>query len=294
MNKRMVGALVFAALVALATGVIFYWVYMSRQPQQTAAAPATTKIAVASKDLEVGSVIKEEDVKLEDYSGPIPEGATNRPQELLGRGVITPIMAKEPVVERRLAPKGAGGGFSVLIPPGLRAVPLRVNEVAGVAGFVVPGMHVDVLISGNAPGGNNTMGTVTKTLLQNVEVLSAGQDFKKDPEGKPVVVQVLTVLATPEQAEMLSLASAQTTIQLSLRNPLDKAVAKTPGTALGRLFNGGVGLAPNMPQEPRPAPRPAPVVAAAPPPKKEPPFVMEIISGTTKKELKFENGGEAK
>jgi pilus assembly protein CpaB len=91
---------------------------------------------------------------------------------------------------------------------------------------------------------------------------------------------------------MLSLASAQTTIQLSLRNPLDKAVAKTPGTALGRLFNGGVGLAPNVPQE-RPAPRPAPVVAAAPP-KKEAPFVMEIISGTTKKELKFENAGEAK
>jgi pilus assembly protein CpaB len=289
----MVGALLFAALVALATGVIFYWVYMSRQPQQSAAAPATTKIAVASKDLEVGSVIKEEDVKLEDYSGPIPEGATNRTQELLGRGVITQIMAKEPVIEKRLAPKGAGGGFSVLIPPGLRAIPLRVNEVAGVAGFVVPGMHVDVLISGNAPGGNSTQGTVTKTLLQNVEVLSAGQDFKKDPEGKPVVVQVITVLATPEQAEVLSLASAQTSIQLALRNPLDKAVAKTPGTTLLHLFTGGSGMAPNVPQD-RPAPRPAPPVVAAAPPKKEAPFVMEIISGTTKKELKFENAGEAK
>lgn len=292
MNKRMVGALIFAALVALLTGVLFYEVWMSHQPQQSAAAPATTKIAVASKDLDVGSVIKEDDVKLVDYSGAIPDGATNRTQELLGRGVITQIMAKEPVIEKRLAPKGAGGGFSVLIPPGLRAVPLRVNEVAGVAGFVVPGMHVDVLISGNAPGGNNTQGTVTRTLLQNVEVLSAGQDFKKDPEGKPVVVQVLTVLATPEQAEMLSLASAQTTIQLSLRNPMDKDVAKTPGTALGRLFTGGAGPAPNVPLE-RPAPRPAPAVAAAPP-KKEPPFVMEIFSGKEHKETKFENGGEAK
>ena len=292
MNKRMVGALVFAGLVALLTGVLFYEVYMSRQPQQSAAAPATTKIAVASKDLEVGAVIKEEDVKLEDYAGPVPEGATNRTQELLGRGVVTPIMAKEPVIERRLAPRGAGGGLTILIPPGLRAIPLRVNEVAGVAGFVVPGMHVDVLISGNAPGGNNSQGTVTRTLLQNVEVLSAGQDFKKDPEGKPIVVQVITVLATPEQAEILSLASAQTSIQLALRNPLDKAVAKTPGTTLAHLFTGGSGVAPNLPIE-RPAPRPEPVVAAAPP-KKEPPFVMEIISGTTKKELKFENAGEAK
>jgi pilus assembly protein CpaB len=288
----MVGALVFAALVALLTGVFFYEVYINHQPQPTAAAaPATTKIAVAAKDLEVGSVIKEDDLKLSDWSGPIPDGATSRPQELLGRGVITPIVAKEPVIEKRLAPKGAGGGFSVLIPPGLRAVPLRVNEVAGVAGFVVPGMHVDVLISGNAPGGDSRQGTVTKTLLQNVEVLSAGQDFKKDPEGKPVVVQVITVLATPAEAEILSLASAQTTIQLSLRNPLDKAVAKTPGTAVARLFYGGSGIAPNLPDD---RPIKAAPAAAAPAPKKEPPFVMEIISGTTKKAVPFETAGEAK
>ncbi len=296
MNKRMVGALVFATLVALVTGVLFYEVWMSHQQQQpSAAAPATTRIAVAAKDLEVGSVIKEDDVKLEDWPGSVPEGATTRTQELLGRGVITPIIAKEPVVEKRLAPKGAGGGFSVLIPPGLRAIPLRVNEVAGVAGFVVPGMHVDVLISGTAPGGDNRQGTMIKTLLQNVEVLSAGQDFKKDPEGKPVVVQVITVLATPEQAEILSLASAQTTVQLALRNPLDKAVAKTAGTAVARLFYGGTGMppAPNLGEE-RPAPRPVRDVVAPPAPKKDPPFVMEVISGTSKKELKFENAGEAK
>lgn len=293
MNKRMVGALVFAALVALLTGVFFYEVYISHQPQPTAAAPATTKIAVASKDIDVGAVLKEDDLTLSDWSGPIPEGATSRPQELLGRGVVTTIMAKEPVIEKRLAPKGAGGGFSVLIPPGLRAVPLRVNEVAGVAGFVVPGMHVDVLISGNAPGADSRQGTVTKTLLQNVEVLSAGQDFKKDPEGKPMVVQVITVLATPAEAEVLSLASAQTTVQLSLRNPLDKAVAKTPGTAVARLFYGGSGIAPNLPDDRQVRAMPA-APTAAPAPKKEPPFVMEIISGTSKKAVPFETAGEAK
>ena len=213
---------------------------LKNNTQQPVVVPTTAKIAVAAKDLEVGSVIKEDDVKLVDWTGPLPEGSHRDPKELWQRGVITPIMAKEPVIEKRLAPPGAGGGFSVLIPPGWRAVPLRVNEVAGVAGFVVAGMHVDVLISGNSPGSDNRQGTVTKTLLQDVVVLSAGQDFKKDPEGKPLVVQVITVLATPEQAEQLSLASAQTTVQLSLRNPLDKAVAKTPGTSVGRLFGGGL------------------------------------------------------
>jgi pilus assembly protein CpaB len=174
----------------------------------------------------------------------------------------------------------------------MRAVPLRVNEVAGVAGFVVAGMHVDVLISGNVPGSDNRQGTVTKTLMQDVEVLSAGQDFKKDPEGKPVVVQVITVLATPEQAETLSLASAQTTVQLALRNPMDKAISKTTGTSVGRLFNGGLAMGPNLPERPvRTAPVAPPAPKVAP---KEPAFVMEIISGTSKKENKFETAGEGK
>ena len=294
MNRRFILVLVFAAVVALAVSSVLYRM-LKNGNQQQAAAPVVTKVAVAAKDLEVGSVIKEDDVKLEDWTGPFPDGSTSRPQELVGRGVITPIMSKEPVIEKRLAPKGAGGGFSVLIPPGMRAVPLRVNEVAGVAGFVVAGMHVDVLISGTSPATDSSrQGTLTKTLLQNIEVLSAGQDFKKDPEGKPMVVQVITVLATPEQAEQLSLASAQTTVQLSLRNPLDKDKVKTPGTALARLFD-GTKFAPDpaadQPRRREPVAPAAPVMRAAP---KEAPFEMEIISGTTKKVSKFENAGEGK
>ena len=112
----------------------------------------------------------------------------------------------------------------------MRAVAIRVNDVAGVAGFVTPGMRVDVLISG-APGATNTsaaLGMQSKTMLQNLEVLSAGQDFKKDAEGKPITVQVVNLLVTPEQAEMLSLASTQTTIQLVLRNPLDRDGGEDP------------------------------------------------------------------
>jgi pilus assembly protein CpaB len=182
-----------------------------------------------------------------------------------------------------------------MIPQGMRAVAIRVNEVVGVSGFVVSGMHVDVLISGNSPGGNGNLGTLTKTMLQNIEVLSAGQDFKKDAEGKPIMVQVVNLLVTPEQAEQLSLASNQTTIQLILRNPLDRQVTQTPGAAMAHLFTGGKLTAPlpgaSEPARPRVAAKPA---AVHEPPKKEEPFVMELLSGTKRAEAKFENGREGK
>jgi pilus assembly protein CpaB len=184
-----------------------------------------------------------------------------------------------------------------MIPPGKRAVAIRVNEVVGVAGFVVPGMRVDVLISGTPPGGNNTQGTLTRTLLQNLEVLSAGQDFKKDAEGKPIAVQVVNMLVTPEEAEQLSLAASQTSIQLVLRNPLDHVISKTPGTAMQAIFGGPkINLPQAVASAPRPAPRaapraaaphPEPVVYEAPVPKKEVPFTMEVFAGSKKTETKF-------
>ena len=173
------------------------------------------------------------------------------------------------------------------------AVP--VNEVVGNTGVVVVGMHVHVLISGTPPSGTRGLGTRARTLLQNVEVLSAGQDFRKDAEGKPVAVQVVNLLVTPEQAEQLSLASHQTTIQLVLRNPLDQDITITPGVAVEQLFGA---------DKPRPAEaralavrsrarRPAkPVaVAATPPPpsrvKEEDSPTVEIILGSKKFEAKF-------
>jgi pilus assembly protein CpaB len=298
MNKRFVGVLIFAFVVASVASLMLYRLLLNR-PQSAKAAQTTVQIVLATRDIEVGTVLKEEDVKLTDWPGAVPAGASGKAQDLVGRGVITPIFAREPIIESRLAPKGAGGGLAAMIPPGMRAVAIRVNEVVGVAGFVVPGMRVDVLISGSKPGGDGGQGTMTRTLLQNLEVLSAGQDFKKDAEGKPIQVQVVNLLVTPQQAEELSLASAQTTIQLVLRNPLDHDVAKTPGTAVGLLFGGGrlkgEELAPaSKPRVPRAAPQtraqaaPAPVAA---PPKKEQPFVMEVISGTKKTENKFEGGG---
>ena len=304
MNKRFLGVLTFAFLVAAGASLVLYKVLVNR-PASAKTPTATVHIALASRDLELGTVLKEDDIKLAEWPGVAPLGATSKPQDLVGRGVTTMIYAKEPIIESRLAPKGAGGGLAAMIPPGMRAVGVRVNEVVGVAGFVVPGMRVDILISGNLPGGNGNVGTLTRTLLQNIEVLSAGQDFKKDAEGKPVLVQVVNLLVTPEQAEQLSLAAQQTAIQLVLRNPLDRAAAKTPGTALSHLF-GKMPAVPtktevtSAPARPRPvrtaAVAPAPVMMAPPPPpKKEAPFVMEIISGAKKEEKKFESAsGEGK
>jgi pilus assembly protein CpaB len=301
MNKRFLGVLTFAFLVAAGASLVLYRVLINR-PATTTAAPALAQVALATKDLEVGTVLKADDVKVTEWPGAIPVGATTDVTKILGRGVITAIFAKEPIIESRLAPAGAGGGMAAMIPKGMRAVAVRVNEVVGVAGFVVPGTHVDILISGNMPGGGSALGTLTQTLLQNIEVLSAGQDFKKDAEGKPVMVQVVNMLVTPTQAEQLSLAAAQTSIQLVLRNPLDHEISRPPGTALQHLFNNAGArpqVAPEMSTRPRVTQRaasaPPPVRVAAPPaPPKEIPFVMEIISGPNKREQKFGGTPEAK
>jgi len=289
MNKRFLGVLAFATIVATIASLLLYRLLINRPT--TRAAVSSVQVVLAGHDIEVGTVLKEEDVKLTDWPGAVPVGASTSLQDVVGRGVMTPIYAKEPVIESRLAPKGAGGGLAAMIPPGMRASAVRVNEVVGVAGFVVPGMHVDILISGNRPGGDAGLGTLSKTLLQNIEVLSAGQDFKKDAEGKPIAVQVVNLLVTPEQAEQLSLAASQTQIQLVLRNPLDREVTKTPGAAMRNLFSGEKIKEPAAPPAPRARPAAPPVpVAKADPPKKEVPFVMEIISGTKKSEMKFSSG----
>jgi pilus assembly protein CpaB len=299
MNKRFIAVLIFAFMVATGASMTLYRLTSNRSQPARAPAP-TVKVVLASRDLELGAILREGDVVLADWPGEVPAGACAHTQDVLGRGVITKIYAKEPILEARLAAKGAGGGFAATIPQGMRAVAVPVNEVVGVAGFAVPGMHVDVIISGTPPSGTAGLGTQTMTLLQNIEVLSAGQDFKKDAEGKPVAVQVVTLLVTPEQAEQLSLASHQTTIQLVLRNPLDRDVAKTQGVALSQLFGGSKpkpAQAPSVAPRSRPRPPAKPVIAeAAPPPpppvRKEEPFVMEIISGSKKAEHKFEAGGE--
>ena len=238
--------------------------------------------------------MRETDIRFGDWTGAVPEGALQKKEDIVGRGVISPILNAEPMMESRLAPKGGGAGLAALIPKGMRAVAIRVNEIVGVAGFAVPGMRVDVLISGSPPGAA-ALGGVTRTLLQNVQVLSAGQNFQKDAEGKPVSVPVVNLLVTPEQAEMLSLASTQTSIQLVLRNPLDNDIAKTNGSAVVQLFHPGESF--KLESNPLPvrrakAPSPAlanPVVTSSPQSR-----VVEVIHGIKRTETQFALPQEAR
>jgi pilus assembly protein CpaB len=258
--------------------------------------PATAQVLVAVRPLGVGTLIREPEVTLANWAGPIPANAVLTKEDVIGRGVISTIYEGEPIVENRLAPKGAGAGLAATIPPGMRAVAVRVNEIIGVSGFVLPGMRVDVLIAGSPPSAPPTLGTLSKTLLQNIEVLSAGQNIQKDAEGKPISAPVVNLLVTPEQAEVLSLASTETKIQLVLRNPLDTEIAKTTGPAVAHLFSGQkLALPETDGKAPQPKPRrasPPPLMAALNPPKPKPPVVVEVIQGGKKSEYKFQESPE--
>lgn len=293
MNKRLLSVLGFALVISAVASWVLYRLIVTKL--SASAKPAIAQVVVASHNLEIGTLLKDSDVKLVDWNSPEPKGALGSSSDAIGRGVVATIYEGEPILETRLASKGAGGGLAATIPPGMRAVSIRVNDVGGVSGFVRPGARVDVLIAGTPPGGSSGLGTVSKTLLQNMEVLSAGQDMQKDAEGKPVSVPVVNLLVTPEQAETLSLASNEMRIQLVLRNPLDTQTVKTPGTAVSNLFTGDTGLPQQVrPPMPRPAGKPAakappkPVVArVAEPPKVVVPLTVEVITGTSRAETKF-------
>jgi pilus assembly protein CpaB len=294
MDKRFISVLIFAFFMSTLASTTLYRLTTNRSQPAHAALP-TVKVVVASHDLELGTIIGESDLVLKDGLGEKPAGASSYMQDFIGRGVTTKIYAKEAILDSRLALKGAGGGFAAMIPTGMRAAAVPVNPVAADAGFVLPGMHVDVLISGTPPNGTRGLGTQARTLLQNIEVLSAGQDLKKDAEGKPVAVQVVNLLVTPEQAEQLSLASHQTTIQLVLRNPLDQDITSTPAVAVEQLFGADKprsveARALAVPSRARRPAKPAAVVATPPPPspvKEEDSATVEIILGSKKSETKF-------
>jgi pilus assembly protein CpaB len=287
--------MIFAVLVS---GVASYIVYRLVSAQMAAnAKQQTPQLVVASRNIEVGALLKDSDVKIVDWGGPVPPGSFTKVEEVTGRGVMQPIYQGEPLLDSRIAAKGAGAGLAATIPMGMRAVAVRVNDVVGVAGFVTPGMRVDILIAGNPPGQPQSTGSLSKTLLQNIEVLSSGTNIQKDPEGKPIQVPVVNLLVTPEQAEILSLASNEARIQLVLRNPTDKEVAKTPGTALAYLFSDGPKSLPQRATSPdaskggtKRASAPKPVTP--PPPKLEPPkpvipVVVEVIHGAQRSNAQF-------
>jgi pilus assembly protein CpaB len=236
MRVFMVFVLAITAGGALAFGT---YNYMQHLPARTEPFP-TRQVVVAATDLDIGAEITRTDIKVIDWpANAVPAAAISDPKDVIGRGIVLPMIENEPVLPMKLASKEAGGGLPPAIPPGLRAVSVRVNEVIGVAGYVLPGTRVDVVATLNPTGAGAE--TTSKVILTNVQVLAAGTKIDRETDkNKPMPVSVVTLLVNPEEAERLTLASTEGKIQLALRNPLDKATPQTPGVRPSALFGFGV------------------------------------------------------
>jgi pilus assembly protein CpaB len=235
MNRRLATILLSAFIVAALCAFVVYRL-VGLRIAASKPVPATSVVA-AAQDIKIGTVLSANDLTTLQVQGTAQKGAILDAKSAVGRGVIANIYAGEPILDNRLAPMGSGGGLAATIQQGMRACAIKVDEVVGVAGFVLPGMRVDVIVSGTPPGTQAVQGdTQVRTILQNIEVLSAGTDIQKDAEGKPQQVQVVNLLVTPEQAQVLALASNQTHIQLVLRNPLDTKIDPVEGSAMTNIF----------------------------------------------------------
>jgi len=215
--------------------------YLRERPIRIASAEtpaATAKVVVAARDLEAGSMIGPDDVKQVNWpSSELPQGYAGDQETILGRGLVRPVSMNEPILEAKLAGPGAGVGLSVTIPEGMRAMSVKVDEVIGVAGFVLPGTRVDV-ISVITPTGSTAREPVSRVILQNVPTLAAGQTTTTDESGKPLTVTVITLMVVPGDAEKLALAASQGRIQLALRNTLDQQDVETNGARVASLLSG--------------------------------------------------------
>jgi len=284
MNRRLISVLFFALVVAGVTSYFLYRLILVRVQSQGHPV-ATNKLVVAKHDLQVGTLVRDTDLDEVSWGGPIPDDAVKTLADAAGRGVIATIYQNEPILAHRLATKGAGAGLAATIPLGMRAVALRVNEVVGLAGFVLPGMRVDVLMAGATPNQDQARsGTLCRTILQNIEVLSAGQKIEKTTDGKPESAEVVNLLVTPDQAEILNLASSETKVQLVLRNPLDTKSEVTKGSSVAQLF--GVPIVPAIARSTAPPPRFMKTVVEVPVQRRT--AVVEVFNGGKRSEETFD------
>lgn len=207
-------------MMALLVSVVATYFLYSRIKSQLVR-PATIQIVASSKALEAGTELKAEHLMVVDWPSSLAlSGAVTRPEDITGRILLYPIPSREPIREELLAGPGAAIGLTAKIPDGMRAVAVVTNEVNNVSGFLFPGSHVDVLVTFHAETGNEPM---TSTVLQNIEVLSTGERLQPDPSGKPQNVKVVTLLMSPDDAQKMSLASNEGTVQFVLRNGGDQA-----------------------------------------------------------------------
>lgn len=229
----------------LAVAIGFFasaYVYKSLQSRSGGGGEPSIEVIVAADDLQVGARVEEHDIKvIKIPKDDLPPGAPRRRADVLGHGVIVPISKGEFILPNRLAGENAGSGLPSLIPPGMRAVSVRVNEVVSVAGFVTPGTRVDVLLTGTPGSGGEQE---TTTVLQNVAVLASGHTLERTATGEAQNTAVITLLVTPDDAQRLTLASSEGHIQLALRNPLDTKQDEVPASNSRGLYRGAAIPAP--------------------------------------------------
>jgi pilus assembly protein CpaB len=300
-NKRFVivlgGAVVFGLVAALSVSK-----YLSGTQ---AYAKNLNSIMVAKVQINPGEKIIAEQLEAVQFPrGATPDGVFESPDKLVGRVAVVSIAPREPVTDFKLAPEGSAGGLSSMIPEGYRAMTVKVDDVVGVNGFIMPGALVDVVVVIN-PSENTQQDPISKIVLQNIKVLANGQNIDRPKsEREPESVKAVTLQVTPEQAEKLALASTEGKLQLVMRNGVDQGDEQTEGVNKRRLLGGEhAALVPDpgtmkseQPKQAQPVvrhmPKPAPVKAsdeakpAAPPPP-APKHSVEVIEGAKKRSVDF-------
>jgi len=297
-NKRfflvLVGALIFGVLAAVSVSR-----YLSSAQAYT---KNLNKIAVAKVPIPIGSKIIPEQLMVVQFpKESTPDGAFESPEKLAGRVAVMNIAAREPITESRLAPEGTAAGLSAIIPEGYRAMTVKVDDAAGISGFIMPGALVDVVVVIDPREGSGMQDPISKIVLQNIKVLANGQNIDKPKDEREAnSVKAVTLQVTPEQAEKLALASSEGKLQLVMRSQIDQGDQQTPGVNKRGLLSGEKAtLAPEpgslkseQPKsEAKPVRRvsaaPKPVQTAAPAPQPTPRTQVEMIEGAKKRNVEF-------
>jgi pilus assembly protein CpaB len=296
-NKRflivLVGALIFGVLAAVSVSR-----YLSRAQAFTS---NMNKVAVAKVAIPLGSKIISEQIMVVQFpKESTPDGAFDSPEKLVGRVAVINIAPREPITEARLAPEGTSAGLSAVIPEGYRAMTVKVDDAAGISGFITPGTLVDVVVVIDPREGSGSQDPISKIVLQNIKVLANGQniDEPKD-ERKATSVKAVTLQVTPEQAEKLALATSEGKLQLVMRNQIDQGDEQTPGVNKRTLLSGDAAVPAPEPgslkseqpaqQATKSVRRSAPVAkpAEAPAPQPTPRASVEMIEGAKKRSVEF-------
>jgi pilus assembly protein CpaB len=264
-NKRTALVVGIAVLLAAVASLGMYRI-VSRMPAKTVDVN-TVDVVVAQHPLKLGTRITADHVKVVQWPANSPvANAFSKVEDVLNRGLISAVDENEPLTSAKLAALEAGAGLPPSIPPGMRALSVKVNEVVGVAGFVVPGTRVDVMVT--LPGKNRDEDSTTRVVVSNVQVLTAGTRYDQEnaKDGAPIPSTVVTLLVAPADGEKIALAASAGQIMLTLRNPLDQDPTATSGVRTTALF-GAAAPAPKAPAVRRgPARPPEPIVAPTPTP----------------------------